>query len=147
MNKHFMQIVVDNARIVKNDIPVSALIVKNNEIVCICHNEKEEKQSATYHAEILAIQEASKILNSWRLDDCDMYVTLEPCPMCASAIIQARIKHLYFGSFDNLYGALGSKLDLRKMYNSSLIVKGGIMEEECNEILNNYFERIRSAKN
>lgn len=147
MNKHFMQLVVDNARIVKNDIPVSALIVKNNEIVCICHNEKEEKQSATYHAEILAIQEASKILNSWRLDDCDMYVTLEPCPMCASAIIQARIKHLYFGSFDNLYGALGSKLDLRKMYNSSLIVKGGIMEEECNEILNNYFERIRSAKN
>lgn len=147
MNKHFMQIVVDNARIVKNDIPVSALIVKNNEIVCICHNEKEEKQSATYHAEILAIQEASKILNSWRLDDCDMYVTLEPCPMCASAIIQARIKHLYFGSFDNLYGALGSKLDLRKMYNSSLIVKGGIMEEECNEILNNYFERMRSEKN
>lgn len=147
MNKHFMQLVVDNARIVKNDIPVSALIVKNNEIVCICHNEKEEKQSATYHAEILAIQEASKILNSWRLDDCDMYVTLEPCPMCASAIIQARIKHLYFGSFDNLYGALGSKLDLRKMYNSSLIVKGGIMEEECNEILNNYFERMRSEKN
>lgn len=147
MNKTFMQKAIENAKTVEKDIPVSAIIVRNNKILCLCHNQKEENQNATFHAEILAIQEASKILNSWRLDDCDMYVTLEPCPMCASAIIQARIKHLYFGSFDNLYGALGSKLDLRKMYNSSLIVKGGIMEEECNEILNNYFERMRSEKN
>lgn len=147
MNNLFMQKVIEDAQTVKNDIPVSALIVKNDEIICICHNQKEEKQNATYHAEILAIEQASKILNSWRLDECDMYVTLEPCPMCAGAIIQSRIKNLYFGSYDNLYGALGSKIDLRKIFNSSLNVKGGIMEEECNKILNNYFERMRSAKN
>lgn len=147
MNNLFMQKVIEDAQTVKNDIPVSALIVKNDEIICICHNQKEEKQNATCHAEILAIEQASKILNSWRLDECDMYVTLEPCPMCAGAIIQSRIKNLYFGSYDNLYGALGSKIDLRKIFNSSLNVKGGIMEEECNKILNNYFERMRSAKN
>ena len=115
MNNLFMQKVIEDAQTVKNDIPVSALIVKNDEIICICHNQKEEKQNATYHAEILAIEQASKILNSWRLDECDMYVTLEPCPMCAGAIIQSRIKNLYFGSYDNLYGALGSKIDLRKI--------------------------------
>ena len=141
MNKLFMQMTIEDAKVVEKDIPVSAVIVKNNEILCVCHNKKEELQNATYHAEILAIQEASQKLNSWRLDDCDMYVTLEPCPMCAGAIIQARIKNLYFGSYDNLYGALGSKIDLRNLFNSSLNVKGGIMEEECNTLLNEYFER------
>lgn len=147
MNKDFMQLAIDNAKNVIQEIPVCAVIVRNNEVICVACNEKEEKNNPTLHAEIVAINKACEKLHKWRLDDCDMYVTLEPCPMCASAIIQARFKNLYFGAFDNLYGALGSKIDLRELYNSPLNVKGGIMEEECNFILNNYFEKLRSAKN
>ena len=97
----------------------------------------------TAHAEILAIREAEQKLGRWRLDDCEMYVTLEPCPMCAWAIINSRIKTVYFGAFDHNYGALGSKIDLRKLANSKLKVYGGIMEKECNEILQKFFSEKR----
>ena len=86
---------------------------------------------------------AQEGLRRWRLDDCDMYVTLEPCPMCASAIIQSRIKNLYFGSYDKLYGALGTAIDLRKIHKSKLKVYGGIFEKDCDKILEDFFERLR----
>ena len=141
-----MQQAITLAQTVQSDIPVSAIIVKDDEIIAAAVNEKEAKQNPVLHAEISAINKACQKLGRWRLDDCDMYVTLEPCPMCAWAIIQARIKNLYFGSFDNLYGALGSKTDLRTLINSNLQVKGGILEEECNNIIEKFFKEIRNDK-
>ena len=139
----FMQDAIEVALQTKNEIPVGAVIVKSGEIIAFAHNRKEELQDVTAHAEILAIKMAQEGLRRCRLEDCDMYVTLEPCPMCASAIIQSRIKNLYFGSYDTKYGALGSALDLRKVHNSKLNVFGGIFEQDCDKILEDFFERLR----
>lgn len=125
------------------DIPVGAVIVKDGVIISSACNQKEVQNDVTSHAEILAIRKAEQVLGNWRLDGCEMYITLEPCPMCAWAIIQSRIKSVYFGSFDINYGALGSKIDLRKLLNSQLKVYGGIMEDECNNLLEDYFTKIR----
>lgn len=139
----FMKKAIELAKQVEKDVPVSAVIVKNGEIIAFAQNERELDNDVTSHAEILAIRKAEKVLNNWRLDDCEMYVNLEPCPMCAWAIIQARIKSVYFGSFDKNYGAFGSALDLRGHANSKLKVYGGIMEEECDKILEEFFKKIR----
>ncbi|HNW26471.1 MAG TPA: nucleoside deaminase [Candidatus Gastranaerophilaceae bacterium] len=125
------------------DVPVGALIVQNGTIISACHNEKEQNKDSTAHAEICAIKKASLVLSRWRLDDCEMYVTLEPCPMCAWAIIQSRIKTVYFGSYDIQYGALVSVLDLRKQAKSDLKVFGGILEKECDNIIKEFFGKIR----
>lgn len=143
MNTDFMRKALEIAAISDSDIPVGAVIVKDGNIISLCHNEKEFRNDVTAHAEILAIREASKKLSNWRLTDCDMYVTLEPCPMCAWAIMQARIKNLYFGSYDNIYGAFSALKSLESLCNSKLNFKGGIMEEECNRLLDNYFKGIR----
>lgn len=141
--KNFMQDALEVALQTKDEIPVGAVIVKDNEIIAFAHNKKEELKKSSAHAEMLAIEMAQNGLRRWRLDDCDMYVTLEPCPMCASAIIQAKIKNLYFGSFNTQYGALGSITDLRHIHNSKLKVYGGILEEDCDIILKSFFERLR----
>ncbi len=125
------------------EIPVGAIIVKDGEVIASAYNRKEELNDVTAHAEILAIREASKKLGRWRLDDCEMYVTLEPCPMCAWAIVNSRIKTVYFGSYDVNYGALGSSIDVRKLANSKMKVYGGIMEEECDKMLSKYFKELR----
>lgn len=125
------------------DVPVGALIVKNNEIIASACNEKEKNNDPSAHAEILAIRQASLALNNWRLDECEFYVTLEPCPMCTWAILQARIKTVYFGSFDKQYGALGSVLDLRNQANSKLKVYGGICEKECDNIIETFWKNKR----
>lgn len=143
MNLEFMKWALECAKKSKKDVPVGAVIVKNNKIIAFAHNEKEKKQDCTRHAEIIAIQEASKQIGNWRLKDCEIYITLEPCPMCAWAIIQSRIHKVYFGAYDTIYGALGSKIDLRQLLDSKLEVIGGIMEKECNNILKDYFEDIR----
>lgn len=126
-----------------NEIPVCAIIVKDGKVIATAVNTKESSNDVTAHAEILAIREAEKVLGNWRLDGCELYVNLEPCPMCAWAIIQSRLDKVYFGSFDKNYGALGSAVDLRELLNSNLKVYGGIMEEECNKILENYFAKLR----
>ncbi len=133
---------IEEAKKVTSDIPVGAVIKSGDEIVASCHNLKEELNDVTAHAEILAIKEAEQKLGRWRLDDCDMYVTLEPCPMCAWAILQSRIKNLYFGSYDRQYGGF-SVYRLQSKTNSSINIYGGIMEEECDKLLKEFFEKIR----
>lgn len=139
----FMQQAILQAKLSQKDIPVGAIIVKDGEIIAGAYNLKEENNDITSHAEIIALKQASQKLNNWRLEDCDMYVTLEPCPMCGWAIIQSRIKNLYFGSYDNKYGAFSSEIDLRKISNYPTNIYGGILEEECNLILKNFFEKTR----
>lgn len=141
-----MQKALKIAQNVKEDIPIAAIITKNGKIIATSTNKREEKKQTTGHAEILAINKANKKLNSWRLDDCDLYVTLEPCPMCAWAIINARIKNVYFGSYDIKYGAFGSVLNLAKLANSKINIKGGILENECDELLENYFKKLRNER-
>lgn len=132
----------------KLEVPVGAVIVKNGEIIAKAHNQKETKFDTTKHAEILAIQKASKKLNSWRLLDCDMYVTLEPCSMCAGAMIQARVRKVYIGAADEKTGAVGSVLNLLTDYkfNHQVLFEKGILENECKDLLQNFFQDLRKAK-
>ncbi len=133
----------------KEEIPVGAIIVRDNKIIARAHNIKEEKNDTTKHAEIIAIQKASKKLDSWRLNDCEMYVTLEPCAMCAGALIQSRIKKVYIGTMDLKTGACGSVLNLLEDYtfNHKVEIEKGIMQQECEKILKDFFKMLRSKKN
>ena len=132
----------------KEEIPVGAVIVKNGKIIARAHNLREKKQSAVAHAEILAIEKANKKLNSWRLVDCDMYVTLEPCTMCMGAIISSRIRNLYIGTLDPKTGACGSFVDLSKLkYNHTVNIHKGILKEECEYIIKDFFKNLRKKKN
>ena len=139
----FMQEAIKYAKKSGDDLPIGCVIVKNNEIIACAHNQKEAKQDSTLHAEIIAIKEASKKLGNWRLDGAKMYVTLEPCPMCMWAILNARIDELYFGAYDYNYGATGSKISLASLLNSKIKIIGGVKEIECEELLKNYFSGMR----
>ena len=132
----------------KLEVPVGAVIVKDGKIIARAHNQKETKTDTTKHAEILAIQKASKKLKSWRLIDCEMYVTLEPCSMCAGAMINSRIKKVYIGAMDEKTGAVGSVLNLFEDYtfNHRVEVETGIMEKECQETLKRFFKELRILK-
>ena len=132
----------------KLEVPVGAVIVKEGKIIARAHNLKETKTDTTKHAEIIAIQKASKKLNSWRLIDCEMYVTLEPCSMCAGAIINSRIKKIYIGAMDAKTGSAGSVLNLFEDYtfNHKVEVENGILKEECENILKNFFKELRKNK-
>ena len=116
------------------EIPVGAVIVKDNEIIASAYNTREADCDATAHAEILAITKANEKLNSWRLDDCDIYVTLEPCPMCTGAIINSRIKKVVFGASDYKAGSMGSVINLCDLpYNHKPEVISGVLKDECAE--------------
>ena len=132
----------------KLEVPVGAIIVKDGQIIAKAHNVKEEKKDTTKHAEIIAIQKASKKLGNWRLNDCEMYVTLEPCSMCAGALIQARIKKVYIGAMDEKTGACGSVFNLLKDYkfNHNVEIETNILEEDCKRLLQNFFADLRKAK-
>ncbi len=141
--EYYMKQAIGLAMQSDKDLPIAALIVKDGEIIAKAHNLKEKNNDALAHAEMLAIKEASNTLGTWRLNDCDMYVTLEPCPMCAWAILNSRIKNVYFGAYDSNYGAMGSRLQLKELLFSKISIYGGILEQECNQILRSYFEGIR----
>lgn len=143
MEIKFMQKALEIAHLSGDDIPVGAVIVKDGKILSCLHNQKEMHNDVTAHAEMLALKEASQKLGTWRLNGCDMYVTLEPCPMCAWAILQSRLDNLFFGSYDSIYGAFSTMPELVKKCNSSLSFKGGIMEQDCDELLKSYFYNMR----
>ena len=132
----------------KNESPVGAVIVKDGSIIARGHNEKELKNDSTLHAEMTAVKKASKKLGSWRLNECDIYVTLEPCTMCAGALIQARLRHLYIGTPDPKAGAAGSVLNVLQIdsFNHKVEVTYGLLEEQCSGILKDFFRELRAKK-
>ena len=129
----------------QGEVPIGAVIVQNNNVIAEAHNEKELRNDPTAHAEILAIQRAAEKLGSWRLSDATLYVTLEPCPMCAGAIVQARLKNLVYGSMDLKAGATGSVMNVLDytLWNHKVDVLAGVLEEECTEILKRFFKKLR----
>ncbi len=132
----------------RGETPVGAVIVKNGEIVSWGYNTRETKKNALNHAEIIAIDRACRRLGGWRLWECEMYVTLEPCPMCAGAIINSRLRKVTFGAFDGKAGSFGSIMDMNTFpFNHHPEVKGGVMERECAELLKDFFKALRSTKN
>lgn len=132
----------------KEEIPVGAIIVKDGKIIARGHNLKETKTDPTKHAEIIAIQKACKKLQTWRLTGCTMYVTLEPCSMCAGSLIQSRLDKVVIGTMDEKTGACGSVLNLLSDYkfNHTVQIETGIMQEECKKILQQFFKELRAKK-
>lgn len=130
------------------EMPVGAVIVRDGEIISRAYNRRETKKNALYHAEITAIDRACKKLGGWRLPRCEMYVTLEPCPMCAGAILNSRIEHIYYGASDEKSGCCGSKINLLDMNlcNYTVTVTGGILENECRDIIKKFFRNLREGK-
>ncbi|EJT5939601.1 TPA: nucleoside deaminase [Clostridium perfringens] len=128
----------------KGEVPVGAVIVKNGEIIARAHNLKETLKDPTAHAEILAIREACNKLNNWRLHGCEMYVTLEPCPMCAGAILQSRLSKIYIGTFDDTTGAAGSVVNILQNYNLNYFLEVvWENDDKCSKILTNFFKDRR----
>lgn len=150
MEEKFMKEALKEAKKAYNklEVPVGAVIVKDGQIIARAHNLKETKYDTTKHAEILAIQKASKKLNSWRLIDCEMYVTLEPCSMCAGALINSRIKKVYIGASDKKTGAVGSVFNLLEDYtfNHKVEYQKGVLQDECENILKDFFKKLRKVK-
>jgi tRNA(adenine34) deaminase len=150
MEKPYMLLAIQQARLAmeKDEVPVGAVIVLGNRVIAAAHNLRETRKSATAHAEIAAIEAACEALGAWRLTGCDLYVTLEPCIMCAGAIINARIRSLYFGAFDPKAGACGSVTDvfLLKQLNHRVTVYSGIMEDACSALLKEFFQNKRESQ-
>ncbi len=132
----------------KQEVPVGAVIVKDNKIIARAHNLVETKKLATAHAEILAIQKASKKYGDWRLEGAEIYVTVEPCAMCAGAIANARIEKAYFGAYEAKSGCAGSKYNILadSGLNHTALVEGGIMGEECSRLLKDFFKMRRQKQ-
>ncbi len=128
------------------EIPVGCVIVKDNKIIASATNQVETDKNPTNHAEILCIQKAINVLGEKYLTDCEMYVTLEPCPMCMGAIMNSRIKRVYIGANDENFGACGSKYDLTSSLNHKCEVYFGILEEECKNLLLKFFKKLRAGK-
>lgn len=147
MELKFMKSAIKEAQKAKknDEVPIGAVITLNGKIIAKAFNNTEKTQLATAHAEILAINKASKKLKSWRLDECEMYVTLEPCPMCAGAIVNARIKKLYFGAYELKSGGAQSKFNIlsESGLNHKTEFEGGIMLDECSSMLKDYFKAKR----
>ena len=139
----YMMIVLEEAKIalVEGEVPIAALIVKDDEILSLTHNKVESLKDATAHAEILAIKEASKKLNNWRLDNTTLFVNVEPCTMCTGAIENARIANVIYGTSEPKTGALGSRYDLSLFNPKKIKIVSGILEEESKELIKKAFIR------
>ena len=149
-NDKYMQMAIELAKAAAeaDEVPVGAVIVKDGQVIATSENLKERKNDATKHAEMVALEKATKQVNNWWLEDCDVYVTLEPCPMCAGAMIGSRIRALYFGAYDLKTGACGSKVNLLEpgLFNHDIQVSGGHRQDECAELLSFFFKNKRKNR-
>lgn len=147
MHTHYMRLALQEAQAAfdENEVPVGAVIVHEERVIASAHNQREQLRDPTAHAEMIAITQAAEALGSWRLDDCTLYVTLEPCPMCAGAVVQARIPLVVYGAADPKAGAVASLFSLLDdpRLNHRAQVVGGVMGEECGQILSRFFQAQR----
>ncbi len=150
MDDFFMQEAVVEAKksLKKNEVPVGAVIVRNGKIIARAHNLRNRKKCVTQHAEMIAITKACKRIGDFRLEECDLYVTMEPCPMCAGAIIQARMKRLIYGCVNEKSGCAGSIMDLFAIecFNHKVEVTTSVLQKECGDLLKTFFLHLRAEK-
>ena len=148
MDEKYMKLAIKEAMKAqdKEEVPIGAVIVKDDKVIARAHNLREIKKQACAHAEILAIEKACKKLDAWRLEGCDMYVTLEPCAMCAGAILNARFRNVYIGTMEPRSGAVGSKINLFEQYNYNHVVnyQTGILGDECKKMMQDFFKTLRN---
>lgn len=145
----YMKKALDEARLalLKGEVPIGAVIIKDGNVIAAAHNLRETDRSAVAHAELLAIERACRAVGGWRLSGCTLYVTLEPCPMCAGAIINSRIDRVVFGSRDEKAGACGSVMNLFAAdFNHRPAITAGVLEEECAALLKEFFVKLREKK-
>ncbi len=146
-DEYFMSLALEQAKkaFELDEVPVGAIIVQNDVIIASGYNLRETKKRAVAHAELLAIEQACEQLGGWRLPNCTLYVTLEPCPMCAGAIINARIDRVVFGAFDYKAGSCGSVINLFELeYNHKPQLETGVLQEQCSQLLKDFFRRLRT---
>ena len=151
MDRKFMEeaLILANEAKSAGEVPVGAVIVKDGKIIARGYNKREIKKNALLHAELIAIDKACKKLGGWRLVGCDMYVTLEPCPMCAGALLNARVENVYFGAYDLKSGCAESAMNMFDMNlcNYRLNAQGGILQSECEAVIKDFFVNLRKRKN
>ena len=146
-DEYYIRLALEEAYLAQelDEVPVGAVIVQGDRIIARAHNMRQNNKCATHHAEILAIEEACRTLGGWRLPDTTLYVTMEPCPMCAGAIVNARIPRVVYGAHDIRFGAFGSLFDMSKLpLNHTPEIVGGVLGDECRELLSSYFKRKRA---
>ena len=150
MKEQFMREAIKEALKGKriDEVPIGCVIVKDDKIIGRGYNRRMKDKNTLSHAELIAIKKASKKLKDWRLDDCEMYVTNEPCQMCAGAIVQSRIKKVYIGCMNPKSGCAGSIMNLLQVdeFNHQVELESGVLEEECSALLTNYFKELRKSK-
>ncbi|MEG2295901.1 MAG: tRNA adenosine(34) deaminase TadA [Oscillospiraceae bacterium] len=145
-DNYFMNLALQQAKnaFALGEVPVGAVIVKNDQVIGSAYNLRESERNALAHAEILAIEQCCKTLQSWRLTDCDLYVTLEPCPMCSGAIINARIRRVIYGAYDSKAGCCESVINLFALpFNHQPIIHGGVLQKESSQLLKSFFKKLR----
>ncbi len=146
----YMQAAIEEAKKAQNlgEVPIGAVIVKGGEIIARGYNLRETSQLSNAHAEMIAIAKANEMVGSWRLEDCTLYVTLEPCPMCAGAIVQSRIPTVVFGAHDPKGGCCGTIYNLldESKFNHRCELVSGVLEEECGQLLSDFFRNLRQKK-
>lgn len=150
IKEEWMRVAIEEAKKAEAlaEVPIGAIVVHQGQIIGRGHNLRETTQNATTHAEMIAIQEACRAIGSWRLEETQLYVTLEPCPMCSGAMILSRVKEVYFGAYDPKGGTAGTLMNLLEdeRFNHQAEVEGGILEEECGELLSVFFRNLRAKK-
>lgn len=149
IDEKFMNEALKEAKkaVLEDEVPIGAVVVLDGKVIARAHNNRERTQNAVNHAEVLAIQKACKKLSSWRLDGVTLYVTIEPCPMCMGAIINARVPRLVYGARDKKAGCCGTLYDLNEgKFNHVTSITQGVLEEECGGIIRRYFEEKRRKK-
>ncbi|WP_431802083.1 tRNA adenosine(34) deaminase TadA [Halobacillus andaensis] len=149
-DEYYMGLAIDQARLAEGigEVPIGAVIVHNGEVAAAGYNKRETSQLASSHAEFIAIEEANQKIGSWRLEDCTLYVTLEPCPMCAGAIVQSRIPRVVYGASDPKAGCAGTLMNLlqEERFNHQAEVTAGVLGEQCGQMLTLFFKELRAKR-